>query len=243
MLNPADDNENSAFRQAFQKGVAAAKHNLYPAIGLWVFGVLLIICYFYVAPVRDWLNQLAVFKSNTGWIFAAISTAIFAGVIPVVIPRLFGTDNSSQLGLAYLSSNILFWAYKGIEVDLFYILQARLFGNDSDLSTILSKVAVDQLIYAPALGLLTVVLFYLWRDNQYAGEKFRVALGQRWYRNKVLPVLISNWFVWGPACVIIYLLPLGLQLPIQNLILCFWVLILSFFTEKNEAATAEAESG
>ena len=224
--------ENSTLSIAWQKGLAAARQNFYPALALWAFGIALIVSYFFLPAVHDWLDRVAQYKIQTGWIFAAISTAFFAGVVPFAIPYLFGSG--VKKGLGYLMTNIFFWAYKGIEVDLFYVLQAKFFGNDASISTIVTKVVVDQLVYAPLLGLTTVVLFYLWRDNRYSGSAFKKELGSNWYRNKILPVLISNWFVWTPACVIVYLLPLGLQLPIQNLILCFWVLILTFFTEGNE---------
>lgn len=229
MANSLEDNDNSTLSIAWQKGVAAARQNFYPALALWFFGILLIVCYFFVPLVHDWLDRVAQYKTQSGWIFAAISTAFFAGVVPFSIPYLF--SSGIKKGWVYLVTNILFWAYKGIEVDLFYVLQARLFGNDANVATIVPKVAVDQFVYAPLLGLTTVVLFYLWRDNQYSFSAFKKELGPSWYRKKILPVLISNWFVWTPACVIVYLLPLGLQLPIQNLILCFWVLILTFFTE------------
>lgn len=137
--------------------------------------------------------------------------------------------------VVYLVSNILFWAFKGFEIDLFYRFQSWLFGDASTAATVLSKVAVDQLAFAPLWGLTNVILFYLYRDSGFSWKNFQTNLGQRWISRRVLPVLISNWFVWGPACAIVYCLPLDLQLPIQNLILCFWVLILTFFTERPEA--------
>ncbi|MEM1213057.1 MAG: hypothetical protein AAGI68_12265 [Planctomycetota bacterium] len=44
-----------------------------------------------------------------------------------------------------------------------------------------------------------------------------------------MSVRIANGMVWVPAVgavVVIDLLPLALQLPIQNLVLCFWSLML-----------------
>ena len=55
----------------------------------------------------------------------------------------------------------------------------------------------------------------------------RQGLG-RWMYQVVLPLLLSNWGVWIPAVVVIYCLPLPLQLPMQNLVLCFWSLLLIF---------------
>ena len=54
-------------------------------------------------------------------------------------------------------------------------------------------------------------------------ERFR-----RWYLRDVVPVMVSNWAVWLPAVFVIYVLPTPLQLPMQNVVLCFWSLVLVF---------------
>lgn len=133
-----------------------------------------------------------------------------------------------------LISSCLFWGYKGLEVDMLYGFQAWMFGNNNDFKTVAFKVLFDMGIYAPTVGLLNCVLFYIWRDNNYSIAKTRQSLGENWYLKKVLPPLISNFCVWCPSAIAIYNLPLALQLPVQNLILCFWVLILVFFTTEDE---------
>jgi hypothetical protein len=66
-------------------------------------------------------------------------------------------------------------------------------------------------------------------------------MGERWYRRRVLPVMVSNWGVWIPAVSIIYMLPPALQLPLQNLVLCLWALMLIFLTSpRGETATRPA---
>ena len=135
-----------------------------------------------------------------------------------------------------------FWAFKGLEVDLLYQFQAWIFGNNNDFKTVAAKVFVDVAIYAPLIGLLNCIIFYIWRDNGYSISKTRASLGEHWYLRKVLPALISNFCVWFPSTIIIYNLPLALQLPVQNLILCFWVLILVFFTKNEIEQPAEVEA-
>ena len=46
---------------------------------------------------------------------------------------------------------------------------------------------------------------------------------QSW-NNYLLPLVVLNWMVWLPAVVVIYCLPVPLQLPIQNLVLCLFCL-------------------
>ena len=126
-------------------------------------------------------------------------------------------------------SGTLLWAYKGLEIDLFYHFQAWLFGTTLNFQTIAIKTICDQFMMVPLFGIVNVVLFYLWRDCGYSFKTFFSRLGKNWYRRRILPVLIANWVIWIPAVAMIYSLPVCLQLPVQNLILCFWVLILMFF--------------
>ncbi len=220
----------SAWTVAWKTGWLAAKQNQVPAVVMWLFGVAIVSGYFLVPAIHDGLNSAGEFKAYFGWKFSLVSTAIFGGLIPAFIARLInGRRQSAANGL--LISNTLLWAYKGVEIDLFYEAQAWLFGTTPDFQTIAIKTICDQFVMVPAFGIVNVVLFYIWRDCGYSLRKFPAALGKHWYRRKVLPVMIANWVIWIPAVAMIYSLPVALQLPVQNLILCFWVLILMFFTQ------------
>ena len=230
------------FQRSIWRGWEAAKLNRIPAMGLWIFGILLIVGYFFVPAIQDILVQVGDFKTRWGLAFSAVSTAIFGGALPVFVSWLVGKRESdsgfSKSGFAtsYLVSNVLFWAVKGVEVDLLYRFQAMIFGDDPNLKTIAMKLVVDQLVYLPILGLLNVILFYHWRDCNFSVKLARETIGPNWYVQRVLPVMVANWIVWIPAVVLIYCLPLPLQLPVQNLILCFWVLVLGVFANNQNAA-------
>ncbi len=225
--------EISPLRLAWQKGKEAAWQNRWPGFWLWLFGVFLIGGYFWLPPIRNALESLGEWKSQLGLLFSIVSTAIFGGLLPVVLPLIVeGKVPKAFVGL--LVSNVVFWALKGVEIDLFYRLQAWMFGDKSSFQTIAIKVFIDQVFYAPFIGLFNCVLFYIWRDNGYSLGRTRISLGPNWYVRKVLPPLISNWCVWLPSVIVIYALPLALQLPVQNLILCFWVLVLVFFATEEK---------
>ena len=216
-----------------ETGWTAAKQNRIPAVVMWLFGIAIVSGYFLVPAIHDGLNSVGQFKEFFGWKFSLVSTAIFGGLIPAVIARLInGPRQSRNRGL--IVSNTLLWACKGVEIDLFYEAQAWLFGTTPDFQTIAAKTLCDQFVMVPAFGIVNVVLFYVWRDCGYSFRKFPAALGKKWYRRRVLPVMIANWVIWIPAVVMIYSLPVALQLPVQNLILCFWVLILMFFTQGSD---------
>lgn len=242
---PGRDAENarsySAWHVATRTGWMAAKQNRIPAFVLWLFGIGIVAGYFYVPAIHDGLESAGRFKESYGWRFSLVSTALFGGLIPSLIARRLNRQRQSS-SRDYLVSNTLFWGYKGVEIDLFYHGQALLFGATPDFATIAVKTFCDQFLMVPVFGIVNVVLFYVWRDCGWSIGKVPAALGRQWYRRKVLPVLIANWIVWIPAVAMIYSLPLPLQLPVQNLILCFWILILMVFTqEPNDRKTSDVE--
>ncbi len=57
-----------------------------------------------------------------------------------------------------------FWGYKGIEVDLFYQLQAKWFGDGADAGTIVMKVFIDQFVYNPIWAVHSGAIPFLWKD-------------------------------------------------------------------------------
>jgi hypothetical protein len=240
-VNRIEENNRRWLNTALRNGVLAARKNFWAGVILWLFGSAIVGSYYLVPAAREQFDRLAEVKTSWGYVFSFFSTAIFGGVIPSLIAA---TNNGKTLrrNLFLGVTNTLLWALKGFEIDWFYRVQATLFGNNQAFSTIVTKTFFDQLVYVPVFGLVNVVLFVLWRDNNFSCRRFRAALGPHWYAQHVLPVLISNWCVWIPAVLLIYGLPIGLQLPIQNLVLIFWILILTFFTSSRQDSPVETAS-
>jgi hypothetical protein len=213
----------------WRAGIAAARANLMPGLVLVAFAVALLLAYFYHRPTHDAMEALGRWRQQIGWPFALVSTALFGGVIPGLVqmarPRLRHTMTGA--GLGFLA---LFWAYKGLEVELLYKLQAGWFGDNRELPTLIRKVAVDQGLYCPLWAVPSTVLAYALKDRGFSVARTLEPMGRLgwlgWYQREVFPVLISNAAVWVPAVCVIYCLPLALQLPVQNLVLCFWSLLL-----------------
>ncbi len=216
-------------RQSIIDGIEAARRNRLAGIALWIFGSAIITGYWFIPSVHRFLETIAQLKIRGGFWFAAVSTGLFGGLIPSLLRKCIDAKLKNPPN-TWLISNSLFWAAKGVEIDVWYRLQAYLFGDGSSWQVIAIKTVVDQLVYVPVLGLVNVILFFAWRDCGYSVSRFRQQLGPHWYRKRVLPVLIANWLVWFPAVILIYCFPLALQLPIQNLVLCFWILLLTFLT-------------
>ena len=131
----------------------------------------------------------------------------------------------------------LFWAWKGAEVDLVYRTLSHAYGSATDPGTVVRKVVTDQfgynLLYAAPVG----NLIFAWKDAGFRWGPVRsdVAAG-RWYARSVLPVLISVWAIWIPAVSCVYALPSALQIPLFNVVLCFWSLLFAHLTAHQRRA-------
>ena len=236
------DSKRSPLAAALSTGLKAARQNRIPGIVMWFLAMTIIVGYYFFEPIHAVLESIGQFKQQWGWNFSLVSTAIFGGLIPAVVAAFLSNrtkkpnpsrQETTNRSFEYLAASTLLWAYKGVEIDCFYHFQAWLFGTATNFSTVLAKTICDQFVMVPIFGMVNVVLFYHWRDCGYSFAKAWQGLKKGWYSRLVLPALIANWFVWIPAVAMIYCLPTALQLPVQNLILCFWVLILLVFTGEN----------
>jgi hypothetical protein len=226
-----------------RQGLAAARANLLPGLILQAVALAVLLAYYFWPAARAGLEEVAALKERYGYGFSMVSTAIAGGLLPILFQQAFRTPDARQ-NLKALPFFILFWGWKGAEVDLLYRTHATLFGDDAALLTILYKSLVDQFVYVPFWAVPTMVLGYLWRESGYSFRELRRRLGSQWYRRRGLPVLLSNWGVWIPVVAIIYALPAALQVPLQNLALCLWVLMLLYLTSRHvpEASAESARS-
>lgn len=217
-------------KEAARLGWGGAKANLIPAIALWIVGIALVLAYYQLPPVTRALDHVGRFKlAWTPW-FAIVSTALFGSLIPVFIQRTLAPKGPSQPGHKIILL-MIFWAIMGWEIDLLYRLQAHFFGNGTDPITIAKKTFVDQFIWGPFLGIPQTILGYLFVENSGSITACRAALKRKSFLQRTIPLLIATWVVWVPAISLVYLFPTSLQLPLMNIILALWSLVLIFFSK------------
>ena len=197
---------------------------------LWGIGLVLVISYYQIHTVAEILDQLGDFKLRSSPWFAILSTALFGSLIPWLVQNLFlkGGEKQPFRQVPWL---LLFWGFHGWQVDWLYRIQAELFGNKIDFQTILKKTLVDEFIWVPFFAVWQLVLGYLFIEKDGSVKEFKAALKQKPFFDRVIPLMIANWVVWIPAVSLIYLFPLPLQLPLMNIILALWCLILTFFAK------------
>jgi hypothetical protein len=214
-------------REIFTLTMAALRANLLPGSVIICVVIAVTIGYFSWPPVTQLLDAWQQWQEHGGVLAAMLTTALAGAVLPALVQRLMGMKQSSAV-VTFLA---LFWATKGIEVRYLYRLQEWLFGpslgTDGSMivSTVVQKVLFDQYVYVPVWAVPSLAVAYLLAAHEVRFRQAWAALNGRWVRTQLLPLLLANQFVWVPAVTFIYLLPLGLQVPIQNLVLLFWSLV------------------
>lgn len=211
-----------------------------PGLVLQAAALALVFAYYRHPPTRAVLARLAEFRAETGVAFGVVSTGLVGGVIPLLYLRSRRATRSRYTWVQG-AGLIAFWAYKGAEIEFFYRFLAHVVGEGVGVATIAIKMTIDQFVYCPLFAVPVTVLVYGWIDARFDFAPVREDWGKpRWYRRRVLPVLIPNLAVWIPTVCIIYALPTPLQLPLQNVVLCFFTLLLAHITREPGAQVASA---
>lgn len=211
----------------------AFKQNFIPGLILQLFACLVALSFFFFPASHVFFNFFSDLKEQHGALYALVSTALFGGLIPFTY--LYLTKKIQHHVLGQLCFYCGFWALKGVEVDWFYQLQAQWFGNASDVKTIATKTLVDQMIYSAFWSAPTITLLYLWKDYGFSWTRLKADINKELFLIKIPTTVISNWMVWIPAVIIIYSMPPALQLPLFNLVLCFFVLLLSVLSRNSQS--------
>ena len=214
-------------------GWEAARANAVPALIIQGIMLALLIAY-YTNHAAFWgLNQLADYKRTHGLVFVIAASITAGALIPEIFLIFFfqrGRPNSRNL------RNLLFtvpvWGFDGSLVDLLYRSEAAWLGDVVTLPVVCAKICVDQFGYNPFFAAPFGVLTYEWKNSGISMGPVCDLFTWRHYRDKIIPTLLATWAVWIPLMAIIYSLPLALQFPLFGLALSFWVLLLTYMTNR-----------
>jgi membrane protein required for beta-lactamase induction len=91
---------------------------------------------------------------------------------------------------------------------------------------------MDQFVYCVIWATPVTALFYGWKEAGYSFRRWKQEQSARVFLDKVIIFTITTWMVWTPATAIIYSLPSALQIPLFNLTLCFFVLLVSVYGKR-----------
>jgi hypothetical protein len=220
-------------RTSLALGWEAAKANAVPAFILQGAMLVILIAYYVSPACADLLNRLAHYKEEHGLVFVVIAAALAGAVVPELFVIVFFQHGRPRgQNLRNLAFTIPTWAVDGILVDLMYRMNAVWFGDVVTVPVVTAKILVDQLGYNPFIAAPCEVLVYEWKNEGFSWRSVRRALTWEHYKDKIVPTLLATWAVWAPLMAIIYSLPYPLQFPLFSIALTFWVLLLTYMTNR-----------
>jgi hypothetical protein len=212
-------------------GLRAARANLVPALLIQAAVVSIVLAYYFWEPAGAALARLAELKRGGGYLFSFVSGVLAGGLLPEALTvAVFQRGRVRRENLSGLAFGACFWGLMALVVDLFYHLQALLFGTGVDLATVLKKAAFDQFVFTPFVTIPLTVVVLEWRHAGYRAGAAARALGRDFYRRKVLPAVVSGLGFWLPVVVLVYSLPPLLQFPLFTLALTLWVMIITWIS-------------
>lgn len=207
-------------------GIRAAKSLRVPACVLFAVAATLVAGYYTVPAVHTAMDSVSVVKRSLGFGFSFLSTMLLAGLVPwlfrMIIPSLRPKKPLRELIFA-----LAWWGPMGLVLDAFYRLLGHLFDHRGWplAAVVIAKVITDMGLFTPLYASPANALSHLWKDLGFSFPALRARLGRGWYRRLVLPNLIPNFLIWVPGVAFVYAMPAPLQLPMSNLIGCFWALM------------------
>ena len=202
----------------------AISANFLPGLCLQFFAVSIGLSYFYWPASQPLFEMVAELKVDFGGWYAVISTSIFGGLLPFLY--LFMSGKIRFLPFQQFLFYLLIWGMLGWLINAFYSFQVVLFGDGTDWLTIVKKTALDQFVFSAFMTGPFIALAFLWKDQQFNWQKTKIHFDDL-IKVQIPTTVVTTWIIWIPAVSLIYMMPTNLQIPLFNLVLCFFVLILA----------------
>jgi hypothetical protein len=220
----------------------AFRQNRLPCVLLNVLVLALVVSYYRWPALAGMWAAIGAFKIQWSFVFSCVSTMFAAAVMPFfaqwamgVLPR---DGRWRKLGL-----RMLFWGYRGMEIDLFYRAQGWVFGNGNDVATLAKKVAMDQFVMSPLWFVPTYVIALRWIEQRGSWARLRSSLDRHFWTHTCFTVMVTNWLIWIPALALVYSLPAPLQFPLFAVVMCFFILVVTLLTRDTQEPVPEGTAG
>jgi hypothetical protein len=220
-------------RTPFMIGWEAARANAMPALIIQAIMLALAIGFYANPTVGNSLRKLAEFKRAHGLAFVIVASTLAGAIIPEIFLLLFfQRAHPQRVNLRNLAFTIPVWVFDGSLVDLLYRSEAHWLGDVATAPIVAGKILIDQFGYNVLFAAPFGVLTYEWKNSGISLRPVRDLFTWPHYRDKIFPTLVATWAVWIPLMAIIYSVPLALQFPLFGLALSFWVLLLTYMTNR-----------
>lgn len=220
--------------ESAHQGWLGAKENLIQGLVIIFCAALLVTSYYLYAPVREALEGLQAISKSWGLMFSMLTSAIGAGLIPGLYLMVVGKSRRDTRGYLDILFTCFVWATNMIWVDYFYRFQDWFWGPSATFGIVIAKMLLDQFVFTAFLSIHHVGIGFRLRDLNYDFAVLGRALRDDWIIKVTIPMLVNCWLTWIPGTLVVYSLPLPLQIPLMVFIQCFFALEMAFVSNKME---------
>jgi hypothetical protein len=223
--------EPSVWRAALESGLAAARSQARPVLALQALVALVVAGEFLSADVDAFLRSAGAALDTLGlpgvFVAAGLTSGLLAEAAVVAVHQQGRWRAWNTPAAAF---RFVLFGLNAVVVSVFYRWQAEWFGDSASWPVLLSKLAVEQLLFAP---LVCVPLQLGAGRLQALGFDARRLYGEldgAFLRERYLPVLVTQWLFWPAVSLAIYSFPLVMQTPLFLLIGATWALLVVALT-------------
>lgn len=216
-------------RQIVAPGIAAVRAHWAPFLLIQVVAAALVVAYYQSPALRAIAEEPAAWKARYGFLFSFVGGFVAGGLVAELAKA--ATGRIERFDRAWLGLTVFVgtaYGLTGIQVDLLFLVQAKIFGHGTDWQTLLCKMVADMGIFAPFISMPFMISLFEWRAGHYSLRNLVQVWRSGFYRTKVLPTLIPCWSFWIPMVLCTYSLPLKLQLPFALLGEAAWSVLFVF---------------
>ena len=218
----------SAAWAAIKKGLQAGWENLSAILALETVMALLVASYYFWPTASAALSRFAIWQQSGGILMAALASALAGGVLSEVTLVYFQEGGRWSKGrLENTGFKFVLFFISGAIVYEFYRMQAVWFGNGTAWRVLASKIIVDQLGYTVFWSVPFQVVVTRWHALRFSVSRLRGEMKHDFIRERMLPVLVTNWMLWFPGVTFVYCMPQNLQMPLAIFGNAIWSLLLS----------------
>ena len=200
------------------------KVNAVPMAVLWAVAVAMVLAYYTVPAVTAAFGPLLRWQRESGYLAAALNRAVFYGLLPGIFQLLLRAIRPRR-PLSTIAAQSLWCAAFGVLTDALYRTMSALFGDGTDIATLMAKTLVNQFVWTAFVGAPANATFYFWVARDFSLHRARAEWPHDFVRGILLPNLLANWCVWIPVNMAVFALPLPLQVQVSGMVGSFWTLM------------------
>ena len=209
---------------AFRIGLASVRANLLPMAVLWLLAVLLITVYSFVPAFAEAMEPVRRWQIENGWWGPFLNRVFFCGLLPGVFLCTCPSLRPRYVFVVIACESV--WnGLLGIAGDWSFRVLNDIFGNGVDIGTLVGKALADQLVWTVLFIAPANAIFHFWIGRGFSFGRTYAEWPQHFYRELVAPNLVSNWCVWFPVQLTVFMFPLDLQIHMNGLVCAFWTLM------------------